>query len=112
MSSFLPKNLLTSFSLFWSRCVFCSASIAILLFLIMLFTVDHLSIWSILSDGAAAPFMLSIAMQMFALLFVGVCVFISLCSVVSGLIWVSLPVAFGGAFWLFTVFSGLVPLFV
>jgi hypothetical protein len=47
-------------------CVSCTARIAILYLFSVLFTLDHFSMPVILLEGAAKPFMLMVAMLMFA----------------------------------------------
>src|SRR5258708_16412012 len=69
MSRLLPKHLSTLVRRLSSKCISCRARIAIFSLFIVLLTVDHLSMWSIFCDGAVAPFMFSVAMQMLALFF-------------------------------------------
>jgi hypothetical protein len=65
MSKFLLKRRLMSPSLFSSRCVSCSASIAIFSVLVVLFIIVHLSMRFMPCVGAAAPFRLRFAIFMF-----------------------------------------------
>jgi hypothetical protein len=65
MSKFLLKQRLMFPSLSSSRCVSCSASIAIFSVLVVLFIIVHLSMRFIPCVGAAAPFRLRFAIFMF-----------------------------------------------
>lgn|SRR5258708_7504248 len=70
---------------------------AILFPLIVLFTIDHLSVRSIPCDGASAPFIFNVAILMFALFLW--CMFLSVAPDVGvpAVGWVVLLAAFGGA---------------
>lgn len=93
MSKLFPKHRWMSFNRPSSRWVSCRANIAILSVLMVLFIKVHFSMWSIFWVGAAAPFIFSDAIFIFARFFM---VFRSLFSLGVGLSlfgWFSLPAA-------------------
>src|SRR6266702_8156130 len=65
--SLFPKQVFMSWRRAWSRCVSCSARIAILCSLMVLFTVDHFSMPVLPLAGAVKPFMFRVAIFMFTL---------------------------------------------
>jgi hypothetical protein len=69
---------------------------AIFSFRIVLFIVDHLSMWFILCEGAEAPFMFRVAIRMFALFFIWVWLFVPL-GEGAAVSCMFPPVAYGGA---------------